>query len=175
MMDDSDSSLSEHSDKEIQKLAPIFVKAKKATKQAAPPPVVSPPRPKRPPSPPHEDVLADEPDIAVSDTRNGALSTRRLCQNHVKSVQANIAIPQFLVMFRSRFSDALSSKLPQYGPQDIERGVVDTLPGQQVEQLLCALLGLVLNRKKPVEYVYTTPHMDIKEHEGSEKEVSQQC
>ncbi|KAK3715388.1 hypothetical protein LTR37_007116 [Vermiconidia calcicola] len=120
-MDDSDSSLSEHSDKEIQKLAPIFVKAKKATKQAAPPPVVSPPRPKRPPSPPHEDVLADEPDIA------------------------------FLVMFRSRFSDALSSKLPQYGPQDIERGVVDTLPSQQVEQLLCALLGLVLNRKKPVE------------------------
>ena len=66
MADDSDSSgLSEHSDKEIQKLAPIFVKAKKATKLAAPPPAVSPPRPKRPPSPPHEDVFADNPDIAV--------------------------------------------------------------------------------------------------------------
>jgi hypothetical protein len=70
MADDSDSSgLSEHSDKEIQKLAPIFLKAKKATKLAAPPPVVSPPRPKRLPSPPHEDVLADNGAIAVSGRR----------------------------------------------------------------------------------------------------------
>ena len=66
MADDSDSSgLSEHSDKEIQKLAPIFVKAKKATKLVAPPPVVSPPRPKRAPSPPHEETFADNRDIAV--------------------------------------------------------------------------------------------------------------
>ena len=67
MADDSDSSgLSEHSDKEIQKLAPVFLKAKKASKLVAPPPVVSPPKPKRPPSPPHEEVLADNGDIAVS-------------------------------------------------------------------------------------------------------------
>ena len=69
MADDSDSSgLSEHSDKEIQKLAPIFVKMAKAKKDGKlpPPPVVSPPRPKRPPSPPHEEVLADNADIAVS-------------------------------------------------------------------------------------------------------------
>ena len=66
MADDSDSSgLSEHSDKEIQKLAPIFVKAKKATKASFPPPKESPPRPKRAPSPPHEDVFADNPDVAV--------------------------------------------------------------------------------------------------------------
>jgi len=56
-------------------------------------------------------------------------------------------------MFRSRFSDAFPPKLINFGPQDIERGVVDSLPTSQVEGLLCALLALVLNRKKPVEYV----------------------
>lgn len=66
---DLSSALSEHSDKEIQKLAPIFIKAKRANKVVAPPPVVSPPRPKRPPSPPHEEVLADNPAIAVSRKR----------------------------------------------------------------------------------------------------------
>ena len=64
--DDSDSSLSSAGEEEMQKLAPIFVNAKKATKQRFPPPAVSPPRPKRPPSPPHEEVFADNPDIAVS-------------------------------------------------------------------------------------------------------------
>lgn len=67
---DSDSDTSSLSsaapEEEIKKLAPIFMKAKKATKLVAPPPAVSPPRPKRPPSPPHEEVLADNPDIAVS-------------------------------------------------------------------------------------------------------------
>ncbi|SMY26988.1 unnamed protein product [Zymoseptoria tritici ST99CH_1A5] len=118
---DSDSSLSEAPEEEVKKLAPIFMKAKKATKLVAPPPVVSPPRPKRPPSPPHEEVLADNPDIA------------------------------FIVMFRSRFQEAFSSKLAQFGPQDIERGVVDTVPSLEIQSLLCALLALVLNRKKPIE------------------------
>ncbi|KAJ4366814.1 hypothetical protein N0V83_007339 [Neocucurbitaria cava] len=36
-------------------------------------------------------------------------------------------------------------------PQDIELGVAEDLPSPDVEGLLCALLGLVLNRKKPVE------------------------
>lgn len=68
-MDDSDSSsLSSAPDEEVQKLAPIFARAKKATKLKAPPPKESPPRPKRDPSPPHEDVFADNPDIAVSAT-----------------------------------------------------------------------------------------------------------
>ncbi|KAL8782526.1 MAG: hypothetical protein Q9213_005291 [Squamulea squamosa] len=80
-----------------------------------------PPKKKRPPSPPHESVLADNPDIA------------------------------FICMFRSRFSDAFAKSLPHYGPQDIEAGVAETLPGEQVEKLLCALLGLVLNRKKDIE------------------------
>lgn len=58
-----------------------------------------------------------------------------------------------MVMFRSRFSDAFPKSLPHYGPQDIELGVTEALPGEQVERLLCALIGLVLNRKKDVEYV----------------------
>ncbi|CAK3836616.1 Hypothetical predicted protein [Lecanosticta acicola] len=118
---DSDSELSEAPEEEVQKLAPIFVRAKKATKAAAPPPAASPPRPKRAPSPPHEEVLADMPDIA------------------------------FVVMFRSRFHEAFPGKTPHFGPQDIERGVVDTIPSPEVQSLLCALLALVLNRKKPVE------------------------
>ncbi|RMZ86162.1 hypothetical protein DV737_g228, partial [Chaetothyriales sp. CBS 132003] len=57
----------------------------------------------------------------------------------------------FLVMFRSRFHDAFPKSLPHYGPQDIERGVSGEVPDEQMERLLCALLGLVLNRKKDVE------------------------
>ncbi|KAF2208515.1 hypothetical protein CERZMDRAFT_114500 [Cercospora zeae-maydis SCOH1-5] len=121
MDSDSDSSLSEAPEEEVKKLAPIFLMAKKATKLAAPPPKASPPRPKREPSPPHEEVLADNPDIA------------------------------FIVMFRSRFNEAFPGKCPQLGPQDIERGVVDSVPSPEIQHLLCALLGLVLNRKKPVE------------------------
>lgn len=55
-------------------------------------------------------------------------------------------------MFRARFHDVFPRSLPHYGPQDIERGVADITPGDYIERLLCALLGLVLNRKKDVEY-----------------------
>ena len=61
---------------------------------------------------------------------------------------------QFIVMFRSRFSDHFPPKLAHIGPQDLERGVQQSVPTKEVEGVLCALLGLVLNRKKPVEYVY---------------------
>jgi hypothetical protein len=81
----------------------------------------SPEPPKRAPSPPHEYVLADNDSIAV------------------------------LVMFRSRFHDAFPKSLPNYGPQDIENGVSGHLPDENVERYLCALLSLVLNRKKDVE------------------------
>ncbi|KAK2791666.1 hypothetical protein FQN52_004582 [Onygenales sp. PD_12] len=87
----------------------------------------SPPPPKRAPSPPHEYVLADNPDIAVSD------------------------LDPFIVMFRARFSEVFPKSLPHYGPQDIERGVTDAVPGDHIERLLCALIGLILNRKKDVE------------------------
>ena len=81
----------------------------------------TPSPPRRAPSPPHEYTLADNDTIA------------------------------FLVMFRSRFSDAFPKSLPHYGPQDIESGVSGDLPDEQVERYLCALLGLVMNRKKDVE------------------------
>lgn len=58
---------------------------------------------------------------------------------------------QFIVMFRSRFSEAFPRNVPNVGPQDIEQGIVDAIPGQCIENLLCALLVLVLNRKKPIE------------------------
>lgn len=57
-------------------------------------------------------------------------------------------------MFRSRFNEVMPAKLSNLGPQDIERGVVDTTPSPEVSHLLCAMLGLALNRKKPPEYVY---------------------
>jgi hypothetical protein len=63
---------------------------------------------------------------------------------------------QFIVMFRSRFSDHFPTKLAHIGPQDLERGVQQDIPTKEVEGTLCALLGLVLNRKKPVEYVHPT-------------------
>ncbi len=55
-------------------------------------------------------------------------------------------------MFRSRFHNLFPKSLPHYGPQDIERGVAEAVPGEYIEKLLCALLGLVLNRKKDIEY-----------------------
>ncbi|KAK7534352.1 uncharacterized protein J3D65DRAFT_633186 [Phyllosticta citribraziliensis] len=96
-------------------------KRKKGAVADAQPPTSPPTQRKRAPSPPHEETMADNPDIA------------------------------FIVMFRSRFNDVFPPKCPQLGPQDIERGISDPVPSPQVESLLCALLGLVLNRKKPVE------------------------
>ena len=72
-------------------------------------------------------------------------------------------LTQFICMFRSRFSDAFPKSLPHYGPQDIENGVVGSVPGEQVERLLCALLGLVLNRKKDIEYDPLVPQRNSPE------------
>lgn len=112
------------------------------------------PPPKRPASPPHEYVLADNPDIAVSLTELLPYGLENL-DAFLCSVTRHANEwwnMQFLVMFRARFSDAFPKSLPHYGPQDIERGVQETVPGEHAERLLCALLGLVLNRKKDVEY-----------------------
>ena len=59
-------------------------------------------------------------------------------------------------MFRSRFNEVLPAKLVNLGPQDIERGVTDQPSSPEIQNLLCAILGLVNNRKKPVEYVEDT-------------------
>lgn len=55
-------------------------------------------------------------------------------------------------MFRSRFNDALPKSLPNFGPQDIEQDVTEVIPGERVELFLCAVLGLLLNRKQDVKY-----------------------
>ncbi|KAJ6446360.1 hypothetical protein O9K51_01133 [Purpureocillium lavendulum] len=86
-----------------------------------PPREPSPPPRKRSPSPPHEYVLADNPDIA------------------------------FIVMFRNRFTDAFPKSLAHFGPQELERDIVEPIPGDRVEHFLCAVLGLLLNRKQDVK------------------------
>lgn len=58
---------------------------------------------------------------------------------------------QFIVMFRSRFSDAFPKPLAHFGPQELERDIVEPVPSDRVEHFLCALLGLLLNRKQDVK------------------------
>jgi hypothetical protein len=67
-------------------------------------------------------------------------------------------------MFRSRFNEAFPRGAPHLGPQDLEQGVVEGAPSADVEGLLCALLGLVLNRKKPVELVQPHHALDTPIH-----------
>jgi len=100
---------------------PKDAKPKKKPKTVAKERTPTPPPPKRSPSPPHDFVLADNPDIA------------------------------FLVMFRSRFNDALPKSLANFGPQELERDVTETIPGERVEHFLCSILGLLLNRKQDVK------------------------
>jgi hypothetical protein len=57
-------------------------------------------------------------------------------------------------MFRSRFTEAFPKSLANFGPQELERDVVDSAPGEHVEHFLCALLGLLLNRKQDVKFVF---------------------
>ncbi|KAJ2977460.1 hypothetical protein NUW58_g7805 [Xylaria curta] len=100
----------------------FFHKLPKGSKPAAEPErTPSPPPRKRSPSPPHDYVLADNPDIA------------------------------FIVMFRSRFNEALPKSLANFGPQELERDVTESIPGERVEHFLCAVLGLLLNRKQDVK------------------------
>lgn len=76
--------------------------------------------------------------------------TRRKTRRNASEFVAN-AIPQFIVMFRSRFTEAFPKSLANFGPQELERDIVDTVPGEHAEHFLCALLGLVLNRKQDVK------------------------
>ncbi|EPE08985.1 hypothetical protein F503_04572 [Ophiostoma piceae UAMH 11346] len=79
------------------------------------------PKRERAPSPPHEYVLADNQDIA------------------------------FIVLFRNRFADAFPKNLSNFGPQDLESDIVDSVPSERVEHFLCALLKLLLNRQQDVK------------------------
>ncbi|KAI1771279.1 hypothetical protein F4818DRAFT_209242 [Hypoxylon cercidicola] len=98
----------------------FFHKLPPGAKPAEPKEMSPPPR-KRSPSPAHEYVLADNPDIA------------------------------FIVMFRARFNDALPKSLSNFGPQELERDIIEAVPGERAEHFLCAILGLLLNRKQDVK------------------------
>lgn len=117
----------------------------------------TPPRKKRDPSPEHIYVPEDNPDIAVRTGRVNRVVSRRdaspYAVSHYVSVMLTFLVAKFIVMFRSRFNEAFPRGAPTVGPQDIEQGVAEGTPSTDVEGLLCALLGLVLNRKKPVESV----------------------
>ena len=117
-----------------------------------------PPRRQREPSPEHEYTLADNPDIAVriSDFINARVvqlytsQTRGVLVAHMAN--KNIWY-QFIVMFRSRFTESFPKSCPHFGPQELETDIVDNPPGDRAEGMLCALLGLLLNRKQDVKSV----------------------
>lgn len=127
MLSDDSSELSsapseDESDLQLKKKGGILRFFSKANaKVDKPKKTESPPPPEREPSPPHEYVLCDNPDIA------------------------------FLVMFRSRFTEAFPKSLANFGPQELERDIVGAVPGDNVEYFLCSLLGLLLNRKQDVK------------------------
>jgi len=117
-----------------------------ATSKAAIP--KSPPRPKRAPSPEHETVFADNQDIAVR------LFVAFLhVPNAWVCAEASLTNSKFIVMYRSRFTDAFPKSLANFGPQELERDVINEIPGEHAEQFLCAVLGLLLNRKQDVKWV----------------------
>ncbi|EQB45398.1 hypothetical protein CGLO_15731 [Colletotrichum gloeosporioides Cg-14] len=99
----------------------FFPKLAKGKKASVAKKEASPPPRKRSPSPPHENAFEDNQDIA------------------------------FLVMFRSRFNDAFPKSLANFGPQELERDIIDNPPGERVEAFLCGLLFLLLNRKQDVK------------------------
>ncbi|KAI3398282.1 hypothetical protein diail_9620 [Diaporthe ilicicola] len=82
---------------------------------------MSPPPRKREPSPDHELVFADNPDIA------------------------------FIVMFRKRFDSVMPRSLAHFGPLELEQDIQQDPPAERVEQFLCVVLGLLLNRKQDIK------------------------
>lgn len=82
---------------------------------------MSPPPRKREPSPPHEYVFADNPDIS------------------------------FIVMFRKRFDSVMPRSLAHFGPLELEQDLQQDPPAERVEQFLCVVLGLLLNRKQDIK------------------------
>lgn len=59
-------------------------------------------------------------------------------------------------MFRARFTEVFPKSLANFGPQELERDIVETVPGERVEHFLCALLSLLLNRKQDVKCVHSS-------------------
>lgn len=129
----------------------------------------SPPPRKREPSPPHEYVFADNPDIAVSVksilSRQFLSYDAKLRGSH-RPTSAH-TLWQFLVFFRKRFDSVLPKSLPHFGPIELEQDIVQNPPGERVELFLCAVLGLLLNRKQDVKYVVALPPPTWPHHLGA--------
>lgn len=60
-------------------------------------------------------------------------------------------------MFRCRFDEVFPRSLSNFGPQELETDITNSPPGQRVENFLCAVLGLLLNRKQDVKYATPLP------------------
>lgn len=61
-------------------------------------------------------------------------------------------ISQFIVMFRKRFDSVMPRSLAHFGPLEFEQDIKQEPPAERVEQFLCVLLGLLLNRKQDLKY-----------------------
>jgi hypothetical protein len=61
-------------------------------------------------------------------------------------------------MFRNRFDEAFPKSLATFGPLELEREITEPIPGDRAEHFLCAVLGLLLNRKQDVKYGRTLNH-----------------
>lgn len=55
-------------------------------------------------------------------------------------------------MFRKRFDSVMPRSLAHFGPLELEQDIQQDPPAERVEQFLCVLLGLLLNRKQDIKY-----------------------
>lgn len=60
-------------------------------------------------------------------------------------------------MFRKRFDGCFPRSLPHFGPIEFERDIQQDPPAERVEQFLCVVLGLLLNRKQDIKSVHHRP------------------
>lgn len=54
-------------------------------------------------------------------------------------------------MFRKRFDSVMPRSLPHFGPLELEQDILQDPPAERVEQFLCVVLGLLLNRKQDIK------------------------
>lgn len=62
-----------------------------------------------------------------------------------------LTLLEFIVTFRNRFDEAFPRSAPSFGPLELEYDITEPVPGSRAEGFLCAILGLLLNRKQDVK------------------------
>lgn len=60
-------------------------------------------------------------------------------------------------MFRKRFDSVMPRSLAHFGPVELEQDIRQDPPAERVEQFLCVVLGLLLNRKQDIKYATLPP------------------